>query len=169
MNTVIGLLIITLGKGPPSSYVPINKRSWSWENFWLMQGILHGWFPFVGASYRVRFPTSLKYTLQTHPQPGNLSVTGVVGYRRAHWLKHALFGYSDGAIRGFLRRIRHLFRLSCRYELLSPGRFCLLAVAISRYSFGDMRGVFVRKHVRRKKKAIKDFALKRAAHRSSFG
>lgn len=37
----IGLLIIAIGSfGQSSSYVPINKiRDWSWESFWLVQGI----------------------------------------------------------------------------------------------------------------------------------
>lgn len=52
MNTLIGLLIIAVGSfGQSSSYVPINKvKNWSWENFWLVQGIF-AWlvFPLLGA------------------------------------------------------------------------------------------------------------------------
>lgn len=52
MNTVVGLLIIAIGSfGQSSSYVPINRvKSWSWESFWLVQGIF-AWlfFPFLGA------------------------------------------------------------------------------------------------------------------------
>jgi L-rhamnose-H+ transport protein len=52
MNTIIGLLIIAAGSfGQSSSYVPIKKiKSWSWECFWLVQGIF-AWllFPFLGA------------------------------------------------------------------------------------------------------------------------
>ncbi len=52
MNTFIGLLIIAIGSfGQSSSYVPINKvKEWSWESFWLTQGIF-AWlvFPFLGA------------------------------------------------------------------------------------------------------------------------
>ena len=52
MNTIIGLLIIAVGSmGQSSSYVPINKiKEWSWENFWLMQGVF-AWlvFPLLGA------------------------------------------------------------------------------------------------------------------------
>ena len=41
MNTLIGLLIIAIGSfGQSSSYVPINKvKGWSWESFWLIQGV----------------------------------------------------------------------------------------------------------------------------------
>ncbi|MCD8164831.1 MAG: L-rhamnose/proton symporter RhaT [Bacteroides sp.] len=53
MNTIIGLLIIAIGSfGQSSSYVPINKvKDWSWECFWLIQGIF-AWlvFPLLGAS-----------------------------------------------------------------------------------------------------------------------
>jgi L-rhamnose-H+ transport protein len=52
MNTIIGLLIIAIGStGQSSSYVPIKKiKSWSWESFWLVQGIF-AWllFPIAGA------------------------------------------------------------------------------------------------------------------------
>ncbi len=52
MNTLIGLIIIAIGSfGQSSSYVPINKvKNWSWETFWLTQGIF-AWliFPFLGA------------------------------------------------------------------------------------------------------------------------
>lgn len=52
MSTIIGLLIIALGSfGQSSSYVPIRKvKNWSWECFWLIQGIF-AWllFPLLGA------------------------------------------------------------------------------------------------------------------------
>lgn len=52
MEIFIGLLIIALGSfGQSSSYVPITKvRGWSWENFWMVQG-LFAWlaFPLLGA------------------------------------------------------------------------------------------------------------------------
>ena len=52
MNTLIGLVIIALGSfGQSSSYVPIKKvKHWSWESFWLTQGVF-AWllFPLIGA------------------------------------------------------------------------------------------------------------------------
>jgi L-rhamnose-H+ transport protein len=52
MSTLIGLVIIALGCFATSSfYVPINKvKSWSWESFWLIQGVF-AWLvvPFLGA------------------------------------------------------------------------------------------------------------------------
>lgn len=52
MNILLGLLIIAIGSfGQSSSYVPIRKvKEWSWESFWLVQGIF-AWlvFPLAGA------------------------------------------------------------------------------------------------------------------------
>ncbi len=52
MNILIGLLIIAVGAFcQSSSYVPINKvKGWSWESYWLVQGIF-AWlvFPVLGA------------------------------------------------------------------------------------------------------------------------
>ncbi|MFV0536684.1 MAG: L-rhamnose/proton symporter RhaT [Dysgonomonas sp.] len=62
MNTLIGLVIIAIGSlGQSSSYVPIKKvKAWSWENFWLIQGIF-AWlvFPMLGALLAVNFQTLL--------------------------------------------------------------------------------------------------------------
>ncbi|MDH6342412.1 L-rhamnose-H+ transport protein [Parabacteroides sp. PFB2-12] len=62
MNTIIGLLIIAIGSfGQSSSYVPIKKvKEWSWESFWLTQGIF-AWlvFPFLGALLGVPGGSSL--------------------------------------------------------------------------------------------------------------
>ena len=52
MNILFGLLIIAFGAFcQSSSYVPINKiKSWSWESYWLVQGVF-AWliFPVLGA------------------------------------------------------------------------------------------------------------------------
>lgn len=62
MEILIGLLIIAVGSfGQSSSYVPINKvRQWSWESFWLVQGIF-AWlvFPWLGALIAVPEGASL--------------------------------------------------------------------------------------------------------------
>lgn len=63
MNTLLGLIIIAIGSfGQSSSYVPINKvKEWSWENFWLVQG-LFAWlvFPILGALLAVNFQSLLE-------------------------------------------------------------------------------------------------------------
>ena len=52
MDILIGLLIIAIGSFcQSSSYVPIKKvKEWSWESFWLVQGVF-AWlvFPFLGS------------------------------------------------------------------------------------------------------------------------
>ena len=62
MEIVIGLLIIAIGSFcQSSSYVPINKvKDWSWESFWLVQGIF-AWliFPVLGAQLAVPEDQSL--------------------------------------------------------------------------------------------------------------
>ena len=68
MNTLTGLLVIALGSFcQSSSYVPINKvRQWSWENFWLVQGIF-AWivFPLLGAMLSVPSGSSLMEILSS--------------------------------------------------------------------------------------------------------
>jgi len=70
MEIVIGLLIIALGSFcQSSSYVPINKvREWSWESFWLVQG-LFAWlvFPLLGALLAVPAGSSLGAVLAADP------------------------------------------------------------------------------------------------------
>ena len=62
MEVLIGLIIIAIGScGQSSSYVPINRvKEWSWESFWLVQGIF-AWlvFPFLGALLAVPEGSSL--------------------------------------------------------------------------------------------------------------
>lgn len=70
MNTLIGLIIIAIGSfGQSSSYVPINKvKNWSWESFWLVQGIF-AWllFPLLGALLAVPQGSSLCQILWVDP------------------------------------------------------------------------------------------------------
>ncbi|MDE6857412.1 MAG: rhamnose/proton symporter RhaT, partial [Alistipes sp.] len=70
MNTFLGLIIIALGSFcQSSSYVPINKvREWSWESFWLVQGIF-AWlvFPLSGALLAVPAGSSLGTVLSADP------------------------------------------------------------------------------------------------------
>ncbi|MDR3194698.1 MAG: L-rhamnose/proton symporter RhaT [Tannerella sp.] len=78
MNTLIGLVIIAIGSfGQSSSYVPINKvKEWSWESFWLTQG-LFAWliFPLLGALLAVPEGSSLAQVLAVDP-PAALKALG---------------------------------------------------------------------------------------------
>ena len=68
ITILIGLFIIAVGSfGQSSSYVPINKvKGWSWESFWLVQG-LFAWliFPYLGALLAVPEGSSLMALWQT--------------------------------------------------------------------------------------------------------
>jgi L-rhamnose-proton symport protein (RhaT). len=70
MNIIIGLVIIALGSFcQSSSYVPINKvKSWSWESFWLTQGIF-AWliFPLLGALLAIPEGHHLLEVYANHP------------------------------------------------------------------------------------------------------
>ena len=87
----IGLLIIAIGSfGQSSSYVPINKiRDWSWESFWLVQGIF-AWlvFPYLGAMLAVPEGSTL---LELWRSPGSL---GAVIYGMLWGVGGLTFGLS---------------------------------------------------------------------------
>ena len=71
MEILFGLLIIAIGSFcQSSSYVPIRKvKQWSWESFWLVQGIF-AWiiFPIIGATLAVPDGESITELLAAHPQ-----------------------------------------------------------------------------------------------------
>lgn len=71
MEIIIGLLIIAIGSFcQSSSYVPIKKvKDWSWESFWLTQGVF-AWlvFPFLGALLAVPAGSSLMDILGADPK-----------------------------------------------------------------------------------------------------
>ena len=66
---LLGLLIIAFGAFcQSSSYVPINKiRSWSWETYWLVQGVF-AWIalPLLGALLAVPEGDSLTELFAAH-------------------------------------------------------------------------------------------------------
>lgn len=77
----LGLLIIAIGAFcQSSSYVPINKiKSWSWESYWLVQGIF-AWLilPFLGALLAVPAGHSL-FELFTADNSFNIGMTVLFG------------------------------------------------------------------------------------------
>lgn len=77
MEILIGLLIIAIGSFcQSSSYVPINKvKDWSWESFWLVQGVF-AWilFPLVGALLAVPSLSQLAGLYAANPQASLLTV-----------------------------------------------------------------------------------------------
>ena len=82
MDILIGLLIIAIGSFcQSSSYVPIKKvKEWSWESFWLIQGVF-AWlvFPFLGSLLGVQtdmvlcLGTARRKLSFAHPQPSRIA------------------------------------------------------------------------------------------------
>ena len=98
MNTLIGLLIIAIGSfGQSSSYVPINKvKNWSWESFWLVQGIF-AWlvFPLLGALLAI--PAGSTLTELWSSGFTSYYIWNFMGCWRTHFrTEHALLGSSTG-------------------------------------------------------------------------
>ena len=77
LSIIIGLAIIAVGAFcQSSSYVPINRiKSWSWESYWLVQGIF-AWllFPLLGALLAVPQGESLFAMYAAYPKESLLSI-----------------------------------------------------------------------------------------------
>lgn len=77
MEIIIGLLIIAVGSFcQSSSYVPIKKvRDWSWESFWLVQGVF-AWlvFPLLGAMLAVPSGHTLMEAYGENPTDALLAI-----------------------------------------------------------------------------------------------
>lgn len=74
---VLGLVIIAIGSFcQSSSYVPIKKvRDWSWESFWLVQGVF-AWlvFPLLGALLAVPSGHTLMEAYSANPTDALLAI-----------------------------------------------------------------------------------------------
>lgn len=94
MNFAIGLVIIAIGSfGQSSSYVPINRvKEWSWESFWLTQGIF-AWlvFPILGALLAVPSGHSLGEILMSG---GSNAMLKTMGYGVLWGIGGLTFGLS---------------------------------------------------------------------------
>lgn len=109
----IGLLIIAIGSfGQSSSYVPINKvRDWSWESFWLVQGIF-AWlvFPYLGAMLAVPEGSTL---LELWRSPGSLGAViygmlwGVGGLTFGLSMRYLGRSFGTEHRLGYMRRFRY--------------------------------------------------------------
>ena len=174
MNTLIGLLIIAVGSfGQSSSYVPIKKvKEWSWESFWLMQGIF-AWlvFPFLGALLAVPEGSNL-FELWTS---GGASLSIVFG---ALWgIGGLTFGLSMRYLGIALGQSLALGTCSAfgtlaaailidKQDLLSGEGLLLLmgvGIAIAGIAIIGYAGALKSKNMsdEEKRKAVKDFALKK--------
>ena len=174
MNTIIGLIIIAIGSmGQSSSYVPINKvKNWSWENFWLVQGVF-AWliFPVLGAF----LANSLPELVQVYSANSGAALQSI-GYGALWGIGGLTFGLSMrylgialgqsvalGTCAGFGTLIPAVLAGD---NLFSPkGLVLLLAVVVTLVGIalvgyaGSLRSKNMSEEERRK--AIKDFALKK--------
>jgi L-rhamnose-H+ transport protein len=174
MGAIIGLLIIAVGSmGQSSSYVPINKiKEWSWENFWLMQG-LFAWlvFPLLGAF----MANSLPELIDLYRANSSASLQAI-GYGVLWGIGGLTFGLSMrflgialgqsvalGTCAAFGTLIPAMLSGT---DLFSPkGLVLLFAVAVTLVGIalvgyaGSLRSKNMSEEER--KKAIKDFALKK--------
>ena len=173
MNTLIGLLIIAVGSmGQSSSYVPINKiKEWSWENFWLTQGVF-AWliFPFLGALLAMTLPDMIEIY-----SSNSVASLQVIGYGALWGVGGLTFGLSmrflgialgQSVALGTTAALGTLIPSMINGELFSPkGLILLLAVAVTLIGIalvgyaGSLRSKNMSEE--EKRKAIKDFALKK--------
>src|SRR5690554_1595972 len=174
MGAIIGLLIIAVGSmGQSSSYVPINKiKEWSWENFWLMQG-LFAWlvFPLLGAF----MANSLPELIDLYRANPSASLQAI-GYGVLWGIGGLTFGLSmrflgialgQSVALGTCAAFGTLIpAVIAGDDLFSPkGLVLLFAVAVTLVGIalvgyaGSLRSKNMSEEER--KKAIKDFALKK--------
>lgn len=175
MNTIIGLIIIAIGSlGQSSSYVPINKvKNWSWECFWLIQGIF-AWliFPLIGALLAVPSGFSLTELLFS----GGDTILKPIGYGVLWGIGGLTFGLSmrylgialgQSLALGTCSAFGTLIPALLKGENLFEGNGLILligvSIAIAGIAIIGYAGALKSRNMseEEKKKAVKDFALKK--------
>ena len=174
MGAIIGLLIIAVGSmGQSSSYVPINKiKEWSWENFWLMQGIF-AWlvFPLLGAFMANSLPELIDL-YRANPSASLQAIGygvlwGVGGLTFGLSMRFLGIALGQSVALGTCAAFGTLVpAMLSGTDLFSPkGLVLLFAVAVTLVGIalvgyaGSLRSKNMSEEER--KKAIKDFALKK--------
>ena len=173
MIAIIGLLIIAVGSmGQSSSYVPINKiKEWSWENFWLTQGIF-AWliFPFLGALLSISLPEMLEVyrvnSSATFQSIGFGVLWGIGGLTFGLSMRYLGVALGQSVALGTTAALGTLIPAMLTGDLFTTkGLILLLAVAVTLVGItlvgfaGSLRSKNMTDE--EKKKAIKDFALKK--------
>jgi len=174
MNTLIGLVIISIGSmGQSSSYVPINKiKDWSWENFWLVQGVF-AWlvFPLLGAFLANSFSELINiYTSNSSAALQSIGygvLWGIGGLTFGLSMRYLGIALGQSVSLGTCAAFGTLIpAILAGDDLFSPkGLILLLAVAVTLVGIavvgyaGSLRSQQMSEEDR--KKAIKDFALKK--------
>lgn len=174
MNTIIGLIIIAIGSmGQSSSYVPINKvKEWSWENFWLVQGIF-AWlvFPLLGAFMAISLPELIVvYSANAGAALQSVGygiLWGIGGLTFGLSMRYLGIALGQSVALGTCAAFGTLIpAVIAGDDLFSPkGLVLLLAVVVTLLGIalvgyaGSLRSRNMSEEER--KKAIKDFALKK--------
>lgn len=175
MNTIFGLIIIAIGSfGQSSSYVPIKKvKNWSWECFWLTQGIF-AWllFPLFGALIALPSGTSL---LEIWSAAGD-GVWKAIGYGILWGIGGLTFGLSmrylgvalgQSLALGTCSAFGTLIPAILKGDSLFTGDGLILligvSIAIAGIAIIGYAGALKSQNMtdKEKKKAIQDFALKK--------
>lgn len=173
MNIVIGLIIIAFGSFcQSSSYVPIKKvRQWSWESFWLVQGVF-AWivFPLLGAFLAVPQGSSLSEILGSDPSAALRAMSfgalwGVGGLTFGLSMRYLGVALGQSLSLGLCAAVGTLLPALFSHEDLFHGSGLILllgvcltiaGIAVIGYA-GALRSRQMSEEDRRK--AIKDFAL----------
>jgi len=174
MNVIFAIVIIAIGSFcQSSSYVPITKvKKWSWESFWLIQGIF-AWlvFPYIGATLAIPEGSSFMALLGVN----SIAVWKTIGYGVLWGIGGLTFGLSMrylgvalgqsislGTCSAFGTIIPALFY--DKQDLLhGPGLMLLISVCITIAGIAVIgyAGVLRSQNMtdKEKKAAVKDFAL----------
>lgn len=174
MNTIFGLLIIAVGSmGQSSSYVPIKKiKEWSWENFWLVQGVF-AWlvFPLLGALFASSLP-NLFNIYSTHAGAAMMTIFygilwGIGGLTFGLSMRFLGIALGQSVALGTCAAFGTIIPavISGTNLFSAKGLVLLLAVIVTLVGIaivgyaGSLRSKNMSEEER--KKAIKDFALKK--------
>lgn len=175
MNTIIGLVIIAIGSlGQSSSYVPINKvKNWSWECFWLIQGIF-AWlvFPFVGALLAMPdglslFDVYLQESVAVYKSVGYGILWGIGGLTFGLSMRYLGIALGQSLALGTCSAFGTLIPALLKGQNLFIGEGLVLltgvSIAIAGIAVIGYAGSLKSSNMSddEKKKAVKDFALKK--------
>ncbi len=175
MNTIIGLVIIAIGSlGQSSSYVPINKvKNWSWECFWLIQGIF-AWlvFPFVGALIAMPdglslFDVYLQESVAVYKSVGYGILWGIGGLTFGLSMRYLGIALGQSLALGTCSAFGTLIPALLKGQDLFSGEGLVLltgvSIAIAGIAVIGYAGALKSSNMSddEKKKAVKDFALKK--------
>ncbi|MDR2775455.1 MAG: L-rhamnose/proton symporter RhaT [Tannerella sp.] len=176
MNLLIALIVIAIGSfGQSSSYVPIKKiKDWSWESFWLVQGVF-AWlvFPAFGSLLAVPEGGSLLELLELRQADGAFKsiifgvLWGVGGLTFGLSMRYLGIALGQSLALGACSAFGTLIPALQEGENLFRGNglILLIAVCVSMAGIavigyaGSLRSKNMSEEERRK--AVKDFALKK--------